>query len=182
MSEDKDSQNQVMTIKEVSLYLRIPVWTVYELTRAGKINGKKFGKHWRFLRADIVDYFHGSTFFPAMPNPVREQRRDPRINVTMRAEVVSSLTEEKSIPGIIRNLSAGGVYFMPDEPEKGEPSVLPARFESGDLIRVVFELPKGRIKGHGRIVHRAAAENQGYGIKFRDLQDAEKEAIENYVG
>ena len=52
-------ENKVMTIKEVSEFLRIPLSTIYALAKQGKIKGAKFGRQWRFLEQDIVDYLHG---------------------------------------------------------------------------------------------------------------------------
>ena len=50
---------RVMTIKEVSHFLKIPISTIYFLAQKGKIKGAKFGKHWRFIQQDIVDYLRG---------------------------------------------------------------------------------------------------------------------------
>ena len=52
-------ENKVMTIKEVSDFLRIPLSTVYLLAKTGKLRGGKFGRHWRFDEQDILDYLHG---------------------------------------------------------------------------------------------------------------------------
>ena len=52
-------ENKVMTIKEVSTFLRIPLSTIYVLAKHGKLKGAKFGRQWRFLEQDIVDYLHG---------------------------------------------------------------------------------------------------------------------------
>ena len=48
---------KILTIGEVSAFLRIPVSTIYELAKKGKLRGVKFGKHWRFLEEDILGYF-----------------------------------------------------------------------------------------------------------------------------
>ena len=50
--------SRVLTIQEVSAYLRIPLSTLYSLAQKGKIPATKFGKHWRFLEADVVNFFH----------------------------------------------------------------------------------------------------------------------------
>lgn len=55
METKKDQK--IMTIQEVSAFLRIPVSTIYELAKKGKLHGVKFGKHWRFLEDDILGYF-----------------------------------------------------------------------------------------------------------------------------
>ena len=52
--------NRVMTIGEVSEYLRIPISTVYSLAQKGKLKGVKAGRHWRFLEEEIVNYLRGN--------------------------------------------------------------------------------------------------------------------------
>jgi excisionase family DNA binding protein len=47
---DEDS---VLTIAELSEYLKIPRSTLYRLAKEGKIPGQKIGKHWRFLKSRI---------------------------------------------------------------------------------------------------------------------------------
>lgn len=56
MKNQDASGKRIMTIKELSDYLRIPLSTIYDLTKKGKIRGVKFGKHWRFLEDEILDY------------------------------------------------------------------------------------------------------------------------------
>ena len=57
MNMSEQEKNNIMTIREVSQYLRIPVSTIYHLAKKGKIPGVKFGRHWRFLEGDILNYF-----------------------------------------------------------------------------------------------------------------------------
>jgi len=49
--------HQIMTLKEVSEYLRLHPMTVYKLAREGEIPCGRFGKtnksHWRFSRKAI---------------------------------------------------------------------------------------------------------------------------------
>ena len=56
MDEPKNGK-RVMSIKEVSEFLKIPLSTIYELAYKGKLRGVKFGRHWRFLEEDILSYF-----------------------------------------------------------------------------------------------------------------------------
>lgn len=51
MTEIKDS---ILTIEELSAYLKISKSTLYKLAQGGKLPGQKIGKHWRFHR-DAVD-------------------------------------------------------------------------------------------------------------------------------
>jgi excisionase family DNA binding protein len=44
---------EVMTIDEMSQYLRIPRSSLYKLAQEGKIPCQKVGRHWRFRKAAI---------------------------------------------------------------------------------------------------------------------------------
>ena len=44
----------VLTIDELSSYLKIPKSTLYKLVREGKIPCQKIGRHWRF-RKEAID-------------------------------------------------------------------------------------------------------------------------------
>jgi excisionase family DNA binding protein len=43
----------VLTIEELSAYLKIPKSTLYKLVREGKIPSQKIGRHWRFRKSAI---------------------------------------------------------------------------------------------------------------------------------
>ncbi len=43
----------VLTLEELSAYLKIPRSTIYKLVRGGKIPAHKIGRQWRFNRAAI---------------------------------------------------------------------------------------------------------------------------------
>jgi excisionase family DNA binding protein len=49
--------NEILNIKEVSAYLRVPVSTIYKLVQDGKVPAVKVGKHWRFMKRDLDDLF-----------------------------------------------------------------------------------------------------------------------------
>lgn len=42
--------SELMTVEEVSQFLRIPISTVYKLAKNGEIPALKIGRHWRFHR------------------------------------------------------------------------------------------------------------------------------------
>ncbi|MES9906698.1 MAG: helix-turn-helix domain-containing protein [Sedimenticola sp.] len=44
---------EVMTIEELSSYLKIPKSTLYKLAQEGKLPGQKIGKQWRFGKRAI---------------------------------------------------------------------------------------------------------------------------------
>ena len=51
-----DSPGDVLTIEELSAYLKISTSTLYKLVREGKIPFQKVGRHWRFHREAIDDW------------------------------------------------------------------------------------------------------------------------------
>jgi excisionase family DNA binding protein len=44
----------VLTIEELSVYLKIPKSTLYKIVREGKVPSQKVGRHWRF-RKEAID-------------------------------------------------------------------------------------------------------------------------------
>ena len=46
-------QTDVLTIEELSQYLKISKSTLYKLVREGKIPSQKVGRHWRFRKTAI---------------------------------------------------------------------------------------------------------------------------------
>lgn len=46
----------ILTIEEISAYLRIPKSTIYKLVREGRIPCQKVGRHWRFRKSAIDDW------------------------------------------------------------------------------------------------------------------------------
>ncbi len=51
------SYGEILNIKEVSEYLKIPVSTIYKLVQDGKVPAIKVGKHWRFMKKDLDHLF-----------------------------------------------------------------------------------------------------------------------------
>lgn len=50
----RDTQHSILTVQDLSTYLKIPKSTLYKLAQEGKLPGQKIGKHWRF-RKDVID-------------------------------------------------------------------------------------------------------------------------------
>jgi len=44
---------KVLTIDELSVYLKIAKSTLYKLAQEGKVPGQKVGRHWRFRKETI---------------------------------------------------------------------------------------------------------------------------------
>ena len=49
--------HEIMNIKEVSGYLKIPISTIYKLAQSGEVPAAKVGKHWRFMKKDLDHLF-----------------------------------------------------------------------------------------------------------------------------
>ena len=49
-----EKPGDVLTIEELSAYLKIPRSTLYKLVREGRIPSQKVGRHWRF-RKEAID-------------------------------------------------------------------------------------------------------------------------------
>lgn len=54
------TRDDVMTAGEVAELVRIPVSTVYELARRGRIPGHRIGRTWRFVRREIEEWLLAS--------------------------------------------------------------------------------------------------------------------------
>ena len=48
----------LLTAKEASDMLRVPLSTLYRLTKKGQVKGFKVGKQWRYIKEDILKYFN----------------------------------------------------------------------------------------------------------------------------
>ena len=48
-----EKPGDVLTIEELSAYLKIPRSTLYKLVREGRIPSQKIGRHWRFRKVAI---------------------------------------------------------------------------------------------------------------------------------
>jgi len=47
------SENDLWTVEEVAQYLRVSIYTVREMIKAGKLYGVKIGKAYRVRRSDV---------------------------------------------------------------------------------------------------------------------------------
>lgn len=55
----KSPPDTVLTITELSKYLKISRSTLYKLAQEGKVPGQKVGRHWRFHK-DMIDQWLGN--------------------------------------------------------------------------------------------------------------------------
>jgi len=49
----------ILTAKETSNILRVPLSTLYRLTKTGRIKGFKIGRQWRYKKEDVLNCFNG---------------------------------------------------------------------------------------------------------------------------
>ena len=57
-----EKSDDVLTIKELAAYLKIPKSTLYKLVREGKIPSQKIGRHWRFRKGAINNWLEETRF------------------------------------------------------------------------------------------------------------------------
>ena len=50
--------DEILTLKEVAVYLKLAVKTAYRLAADGKLPGFKVGGSWRFRRSDIEEWIN----------------------------------------------------------------------------------------------------------------------------
>lgn len=62
----------VLTIEELAGYLKVPKSTLYKLVQAGKVPGRKVGRHWRFVRASIDAWLAATAPFGGADAAARE--------------------------------------------------------------------------------------------------------------
>jgi excisionase family DNA binding protein len=56
-----ESEQQVLTVREVSDYLRLAESTVYKLAQEGALPGRKVGGTWRFSRKKLKKWLEESS-------------------------------------------------------------------------------------------------------------------------
>lgn len=49
----EEKTSDILTIDDLTVYLKIPKSTLYKLVREGKIPSQKIGRHWRFRKVAI---------------------------------------------------------------------------------------------------------------------------------
>src|SRR3989338_3151532 len=59
MNQAERQEEKILTIQEVSEFLKIPVSSLYALTKSGKIPAVKVGKHWRYLESELLKLWPG---------------------------------------------------------------------------------------------------------------------------
>ncbi len=60
----------LLTLSEVSTFLKVPKSTIYKLARERRLPGHKVGKHWRFVREEIESWVQNAGGAEAMVGSV----------------------------------------------------------------------------------------------------------------
>ena len=69
-------ETDILTVKELHDYLKIPKPTLYVLAQNGRIPAAKVGRHWRFRRTDIDGWLKAQQW----NRPLQRRRRQPQAN------------------------------------------------------------------------------------------------------
>ena len=72
-----EKPGDVLTIEELSAYLKIPKSTLYKLVREGKIPCQKIGRHWRFRKEAIDRWLED---LPAAPDAAQAETHGDTTN------------------------------------------------------------------------------------------------------
>jgi len=185
--DDVHNQSQmIMTAKEVGAYLKLPMTTLYEMAAKGRLRGVKCGRQWRFMESDVLNYLHGIPA-PQAGVPGPEKRNAPRIKCALSAVLTGLLPETESLKlsGLIRDLSAGGLYFAASTEHDGSAG----KFAASHPVKISFTVDEPRaavLEVKGRVVRcvvpASGGARAGWGIKFRHLSQEHRELICDYVG
>ncbi len=59
---EQESNGEIMTARDVAVYLKVSVGAVRRWTRDGKLRGHRLGGggDWRYLKKDVVNFLHGT--------------------------------------------------------------------------------------------------------------------------
>ena len=190
MDKNNFLHSKMLTTKEVSDYLRIPVSSLCRLTKMGKIRGFKVGKHWRYRAEDILSFFEGTK---EACNP-SERRQHSRLNSEIAATLQSEINTKASRlqSGVIRDISQSGCFVLIDNENRDSSDesregvrLFPKGIRVGDPVQIQFKIlasdPKPMVC-HGRLIHQTNHGMPGLGIKFRLMPSEQRKAIRNYVG
>lgn len=60
-----EQPDEVMTLDELAIYLKLPKSTLYKQVQEGKIPGQKIGKQWRFGKRAIDHWMNDGQLKPS---------------------------------------------------------------------------------------------------------------------
>ena len=68
------AENEILTLEELHAYLKIPKPTLYAMAQSRRIPAAKVGKHWRFRRAEIDEWFKAQQWNRPLQRRHRKKR------------------------------------------------------------------------------------------------------------
>lgn len=178
-NQSVNNKKSFFTAEEISKYFRIPLSTVYCLSKQGRIKGIKIGKHWRYAVSSITEYLSTGTDFSTIASRRAEEyieRRDyPRINCYLNCAYRINIPFVKNIScqGIIRNVSVSG-SLLSDIDKK-----ILKDIDMDDPIELNFTPGDKNIITIGRIVRKTG---EGFAVKFRNINEEYKNVLVGYIG
>lgn len=181
---DSNGDKNFLNAQELSSYFRIPLNTIYRLTKCGKIKGVKVGKQWRYSKADIERILSGEvdlrSFDIHNSSKYEEKRAYPRMNCNFSCGYRTNIPSQNDFIsyGFIRNVSGGGVFLYDahanlDHIRVDDPIDLIIDFKSDTNNSGTV------LDTKGRVVRKTS---DGVGIKFRNIKEEYKNLITQYVG
>lgn len=75
------TDTDILTLDELHTYLKIPRPTLYALAQSGRIPAAKIGKHWRFRKAYIDEWFDAQK----RTGPIQRRIRKSKSNINGHA-------------------------------------------------------------------------------------------------
>lgn len=116
------SYSEILNIKEVSAYLKIPVSTIYKLVQDGKVPAVKVGKHWRFMKRDL------DLLFNQKPGENSKSFTRGRVEMNMKAEFINPFLD--ATVSVLKTMAS--LEVIP-----GKPFIKKESSASGDVSGIV---------------------------------------------
>ncbi|MBI4343723.1 MAG: helix-turn-helix domain-containing protein [Candidatus Omnitrophica bacterium] len=67
-------ETDILTVRDLQSYLKLPRPTIYAMAQNGRIPAAKIGKHWRFRRAEIDEWLKAQQW----NRPLQHRNRKPK--------------------------------------------------------------------------------------------------------
>lgn len=71
------TDNEILTLAELHIYLKVPKSTLYALAQNGRIPAAKIGKHWRFRKA-VIDAWMTSQEYQSLSGHRKQTTATPQ--------------------------------------------------------------------------------------------------------
>ena len=100
MSKDEREAEIVMSVSDVARFLQIEEQTVRALARSGELPGVKLGKHWRFLRSELLRALR-----PTTPTTPARAQAAPELSPTISQEEAAAIlgVTERTVRRMVRD-------------------------------------------------------------------------------